>query len=176
MAKLRKNQSLQLEVWRKSVELLSSRVDLNLNSRMANPAVLILKKDFEGIADLEDFLTLCKSQSVGRSWAFRLSVRIHGFGRHSFLAYIGHRSFQMISAMGGEGGPSLYWSIYDEGYERKWRSVTDEAPFFKEATISLNAGDNWTALTVSNTLVALTTAELAEKVSIAIESRIAKDM
>lgn len=174
--KLRKRHELQLEVWRRSVDLLSSRIELQLGEMLADPSVLIGKTDFGGIADVNDFQTLLASRSIGMSWAFRFSVRINGFGRFSFLSYIGHRSTRMKAIMHNEGGPSLYWSIYDDTYERKWRSVTDEAPYFREATISLEAGDNWSAITSEGNHVQCTTAELADSVAKSLVDSIGKAM
>lgn len=174
--KLRKRHGLQLEVWRRSVDLLSSRIELQLGEMLADPSVLIGKTDFGGIADVDDFQTLLASRSIGMSWAFRFSVRISGFGRFSYLSYIGHRSSRMKAIMHNEGGPSLYWSIYDESYERKWRSVTDEAPYFREATISLESGDNWSAITSDGNHVLSTTAEIADRVAKSLVDSIGKAM
>ena len=170
--KIRKQQDLRLEVWRRSVDLLSSRIELNLAEKLVDPSIKINKDDFGGIADLEDFLTLCDSKPIGRSWAFRFSIRIGGVGQYAFLSFIGHRSYQMLDPLKGEGGPSLYWSIYDEQYERKWRQVSAEAPFFKEATIALDQGDNWIAIKSEGTVERLSTADLADNVATGIVKRI----
>lgn len=166
--KIRKQQELRLEVWRRSVDLLSSRIELKLAEKLSNPSIQINKVDFGGIADLDDFLTLCASKPIGKSWAFRLSIRIDGVGLYSFLCFIGHRSYQMLDQLNTEGGPSLYWSIYDQNYERKWRQVSDEAPFFKEATIALDHGDNWIAIKSTGVVAKLSTIELADSVAAAV--------
>lgn len=166
--KIRKRQELHLEVWRRSVSLLSSRIELKLTEKLADSATQIDKDDFEGIADLDDFLTLCASKPVGSSWAFRISIRIGGVGRYSILSFVGHRSYQMLGQLSKDGGPSLYWSIYDQNYERKWRQVSDEAPFFKEATIALDQGDSWTAIKSTGEAVKLSTINLADRVAAAI--------
>jgi Fic family protein len=174
LQKIRKQQDLRLEVWRRSVDLLSSRIELKLAEKLSDPSIQIGKEDFEGIADLDDFLTLCASKAIGRSWAFRISIRIGGVGRYSFLSFIGHRSYQMLDQLRGEGGPSLYWSIYDQNYERKWRQISDEAPFFKEATIALDQGDNWTAIKSTGAVAKLSTVKLADSVAAAIVESIGK--
>lgn len=78
----------------------------------------------------------------------------------------------MLDQLGREGGPSLYWSIYDETYERKWRQISEEAPFFKEATIALDQGDNWTAIKSTGDVARLSTVNLADSVAAAIVSSI----
>jgi len=165
---IRKKQALQLEIWRRSVDLLSSRIELRLAEKLLDPSIQISRDDFGGIADLDDFLTLCASKPVGSSWAFRISIRIGGVGRYSFLSFIGHRSYQMLGQLKKEGGPSLYWSIFDQNYERKWRHVSEEAPFFKEATIALDQGDNWTAIKSTGEIAKLSTVNLADRVAAAI--------
>lgn len=165
VARIRQKQSLQLEVWRKSVELLSSLIELKLSEKLSHPSIQFFKRDFGGVADLDDFLTLCQSKPVGSSWSFRLSINIRGIARFSFLSYVGHRSHQMLDHLGGEGGPALYWSVYDASLERKWRSVTTEAPYFREATISLDRGNDWSIITARQEFVKCTTVELAESVS-----------
>lgn len=172
--KIRKQQELRLEVWRRSVDLLWSRIELKLTEKLSNPSIQIAKVDFGGIAELDDFLTLCASKSVGSSWAFRISIRIGGVGRYTFLGFIGHRSYQMRDQIAGEGGPSLYWSIYDPEHERKWRQVSDEAPFFKEATIALDQGDSWTAIKSTGQVAKISTIELADSVANAIVEYIGK--
>ena len=82
----------------------------------------------------------------------------------------------MKTIMHNEGGPSLYWSVYDESYERKWRAVTDDAPYFREATISLESGDNWSAIMSDNTLVQCTTAEISDRVAKSLVDSIGKAM
>lgn len=166
--KIRKKQELRLEVWRRSVDLLSSRIELKLAEKLSDPSIQVRKVDFGGIPDIDDFLTLCESKSIGNSWAFRISVSVTGIGRYGFLCFIGHRSYEMLDQLNREGGPSLYWSIYDQDYDRKWRQVSDEAPFFKEATIALDQGDNWTAIKSTGTAAKLSTVELADNVAVAL--------
>lgn len=175
-ANIRKKQGLQLEVWSRSVDLLSSRIELKLNEKMSDPSVKITKSDFGGIVDLEDFLKLCNSNPVGGSWAFRISIRIDGIGQYSFLSFIGHRSYQMLNAFSNEGGPSLFWSIYDENYERKWRKVSEEAPYFREATIALGQGDSWTAVKSTGDIESLPTVDLADNVASSIVESIGKSI
>ncbi|WP_103333175.1 Fic family protein [Pseudotabrizicola formosa] len=165
MAKLRRTQALKLEVWRRSVDLLSSRVELKLAEKLPDPSIQIYLRDFGGVADLDDFLTLCASKSIGSSWAFRVSIKVGGVGRCSFLAFIGHRSFQMRELLKGEGGPSLYWSIYDQNYERKWRQAFEDAPYFKEATIALDQGDIWNSIKSDDGVTKDSTIDLADKVA-----------
>lgn len=170
--KVRREQEMRLEVWRRSVDLFASRIELKLHERLSDPSIEIRKVDFGGIADIDDFLTLCSSKPVGRSWAFRITIEIGGLGRFAFLSFIGHRSFEMLDEFKKEGGPALYWSIFDPEHDRKWRQLSDEAPFFKEATIALDSGDNWTAIKSTGGVVALSTADLADRVATAIEDRI----
>lgn len=164
--KIRKQQELRLEVWRRSVDLLSSRIELKISEKLIDSSVQVRKDDFEGIPDVHDFVTLCESKSIAKSWAFRIWIAIQGVGRYGFLCFTGHRSYEMLEQFNREGGPSLYWSVYDQNHERKWRQVSDDAPFFKEATIALDRGDNWTAIKSTGVVTKLSTIELADSVAV----------
>src|SRR5690606_14012796 len=104
--KRRRKQALRLEVWHSSVDLLLSRIELKLTEKLSDPSIQINVTRFGGIADLDDFLTLCESKPIGSSWTFRISIRLGGLGRYSLLCFIGHRSYQMREQLQAEGGPS----------------------------------------------------------------------
>ena len=78
---------------------------------------------------------------------------------------MGHRSFQLKEFLKSEGGPSLYWSIYDQNYERKWRQAFENAPYFKEATIALDQGDVWHLIKADGGITKDSTIDLADNVS-----------
>lgn len=170
---IRQKQNLRMEVWRQSVSLFSSRLELKISEKLSETVAQVNFSHFDGVVDLDDFIALCDNRSVGRSWAFRISVRIAGFGRFSYLSFVGHRSYEMNGHLKSNGGPSLYWSIYDESHERKWRQVSEEAPFFKEATIDLDNGDSWTAVTSNGAISDFSTVDLADRVATDLVQRIA---
>jgi len=163
--KLRNIQEKYLEVWNKSIWLLSASIELNLSKRLEASSGRIFKRDFSGVADVDDFVTLCAGNSISSSWAFSFSINLPGFSEIGYLAFVGHRSYSLLNSLNREGGPSLHWSIANANVTPKWQRVLDDAPYAKEITTRLGKGDEWVVLLTNDTVRHHTTAELAELIS-----------
>lgn len=162
--KIRINQEKQIEVWNRSISLLSAMIELNLSKNMEQVGGKIFKKDFAGIADIEDFISLCQGASISRSWSFIVSMSIPGAQQLEYLGFIGHRSAALYQNL-HEGGPSLHWSIARPDAIPKWQKALDEAPYAKEITTRLGKGDEWVAVLPDDSIRQHTTSELAENIA-----------
>ncbi|MBL1257626.1 Fic family protein [Methylocystis sp. Sn-Cys] len=162
--RIRINQEKQLEVWNKSVSLLSAMIELNLSKHMEQIGGKVYKKDFGGIADIEDFISLCHRTSISRSWSFIISMGIPGAQELAYLGFIGHRSAALYQNL-HEGGPSLHWAVARPETVPKWQRALSEAPYAKEITTRLGKGDEWVAVLPDDSIREHTTSELAENIA-----------
>lgn len=163
--KLRENQRRQLDVWNRSVFLLAAQVELNLSSSLDPSGGTIQHRDYSGIADVDEFATLCNGKSISNSWAFEFSLRLPGVAPLEYLAFVGHRGRTLCDYLDGVNGPSLHWSIGEHGRIPKWKRVTYEAPFAQEITTRLGEGDSWVAVWPDNSVHQMNTTELAKRIS-----------
>lgn len=173
---IRIKQDKQLEVWNKSIALLSAMIELRLSECMESIGGRVSKKDFDGIADVDDFATLCNGDSITRSWSFILSAKPPGIPELAYLGFIGHRSAALYQHLRYEGGPSLHWSIARHECTPKWQKALVEAPYAKEITTRLGKGDEWAVILPDDSIREHTTAELADKITDSIMESIARKL
>ncbi|UWR17583.1 Fic family protein [Sulfitobacter pontiacus] len=163
--KLRENQGRQLEVWNRSVFLLAAQIELNLSNSLEKSGGTVFRRDYSGVADVDEFATLCDGKSISNSWAFEFGLRLPGVKPLEFLAFVGHRSGALLKYFDQVNGPSLHWSLGEAGRIPRWKRVTYEAPFAKEITTKLGEGDSWVAVRSDDDILALNTTKLAKHIS-----------
>jgi fido (protein-threonine AMPylation protein) len=163
--KLRENQGRQLEVWNRSVFLLAAQIELNLSNSLETSGGTIFRRDYSGVADIDEFATLCNGESISNSWAFEFGLRLPGVKPLEFLAFVGHRGGALLKYLDQVNGPSLHWSIGEANRIPRWKRVTYEAPFAKEITTRLGEGDSWVAVQPDDNIQSLNTTKLAKNIS-----------
>lgn len=171
--KLRLNQEKQLHIWEISVKLLASIIEHQLNSQLDALHGSCNFRIFEAPLDLDDYIEVCQGHSVTKSWAFMLVISVPGLPSVERLAYIGHRSARVHQFLGREGGPSLYWSIKNPTGFPKWINNEEDSPYAVELTTRIGKGDEWYIRTKNDQTEALSTTELASKISEALISILA---
>ncbi len=80
--------------------------------------------------------------SCSDAWAFAVRIHPPACNTVSRLAWIGYRSDEMIAALGGKQGPTIFWSVQNAtGVVPRWRrAFGNESPAGEELTYE---GDGW---------------------------------
>lgn len=166
--KIRLRQEKQLRIWETSIRLLASIVEHNVSASLEPVGGKCSAHIFAEPLDLQDYVEVCAGHPVPRSWAFTLSVEVPGIPKLEKLAYIGHRSIPMYRELGQQGGPALYWSSKNPSGFPKWIGDGNSSPYAVEITAQAGDGDKWFARLPDDTMVAVSTTELAQRITGAI--------
>jgi len=167
LEKIRNRQQKELRIWEITVRLLAEIVEHNMSSALDSIGGSCRVRVFDDALDLQDYIEVCSNHAVARSWAFDLSVVVPGIPKLEKLAYIGHRSDQMLQKLERQGGPSLFWSRKNPAGFPKW--VSDAvSPYAVELTAKSGNGDKWYAKLADGKIVEVQTTELAHRISTAL--------
>ena len=143
-AELRKAQERQVAIWNDAVRLLFSLVDDALLSALGDMGRVSTHWYGDELL-LEDYVALCRGDSAGNSWLFRLEVDVPGLETGRYLAWTGYRSFEIQNGGKVTAGPSIFWSIPDPSGYRKWTRDDSQSPGVAEFTLPLPKADKWIA-------------------------------
>lgn len=170
--KIRQRQEKQLRIWETSIRLLAAIVEHNVSAALEPVGGKCSSHIFVEPLDLQDYVEVCMGHPVPRSWAFALTVGVPGVSRLEKLAYVGHRSSRMYRHLSQQGGPSLYWSSKNPTGFPKWVSDGMTSPYAVEMSALAGDGDKWFAKLADETIVEVTTTELAKRISEALLNQV----
>lgn len=171
LERIRARQQKELRIWETTVRLLAEIVEHKVSSALDSVGGRCRVRVFDDPLDLQDYIEVCSNHSVARSWAFDLSIEVPGIPKLEKLAYIGHRSDQMLQSLDRQGGPSLFWSRKNPSGFPKW--VNDNAaPYSVELTTKSGNGDLWYAKLTGGKVDVVQTTELAHRIAAALLQQI----
>ncbi len=163
--KIKKKQESNLQIWNTSVSLLAKSIEHYIREEVEDIGGTIYIKHFESSLDIEDYISLTQRKSVSNSWCFIINIHIPGLEKFERLAYISYRQPEIQSHMKNTGGPAIFWSKKNYNGYPKWISDDNAAPFCLEMTSAEGIGDLWSARLKNNSIIDLSTTELAKKIS-----------
>jgi Fic family protein len=141
VAAIRKAQEIQIAVWNAALALLAEFVNTKLAERLGTALSEGRVFRYENVLVMEDYIKLCTSEPISKSWAFRVECAAPGLPKVSRLAWLGFRSYDIRAAMtNGPAGPSVFWSKPNPGGYPPWTKSTVDAPGAQEFTL---VGDQW---------------------------------
>ena len=143
-AALRQQQARKAGIWNDAVRLLFSLVDDALRAAVG-PTGTVATRWYEAELSTEDYVALCRGDSEGNSWLFRLAVEVTGVRSLRYLAWTGYRSNEMRQRRTLGPGPSIFWSVPDPTGYQKWIRDDAQAPGVAELTLELPDVDRWIA-------------------------------
>ena len=163
--RIQRRQKQHLNIWLAGIKLLGDVIENQVSQRIEAVNGVCFVKYIDNAIDFEDYLELCAGRPVSGGWAFTVSIQIPGLPKFERLAFVGHRSIQLVQGGAQEGGPSLFWSHPNPAGFPKWTRDGADSPFAVEITSRLGSGDDWIARLRNDALVRLSTADLATKIS-----------
>lgn len=171
LEKIRDRQQKELRIWETTVRLLAEIIEHKVSSALDPVGGRCRVRVFDAPLDFQDYIEVCSNHSVARSWAFGLSIEVPGIPKLEKLAYIGHRSDQMLQKLERQGGPSLFWSRKNPAGFPKWVSDT-AVPYAVELTTKSGNGDMWYAKLTDGNICEVQTTELAHRIATALLQQI----
>ncbi len=163
--KIRKQQERILNLWGARVHVLVNAIEHFVHEHIDAVGGNVYIKKFESTLDLDEYIALCEKKPVQRSWVFIANLDIPGLPKLERLAYLGFRTSKMSRSLGGEGGPSIFWSTKNEIGYPKWSRAEKEAPFAVEITTRQGEGDDWYARKIDGSVSKMGTTELAKEIA-----------
>ncbi len=161
LAALRKKQENQLAIWNKAVELLLVNVNAEVGALVEQGGGDGHVQDYDPALDLDEYLVLCDGRPISDAWAFAVQIHPLACNTVSRLAWIGYRSHEMTAALGGKGGPTIFWSVPNPAGVPRWRrALGNEAPAGEEMTYE---GDGWVVRN-GNGITRLGPSQLAQRI------------
>ena len=161
--KLRIAQQRKLDVWNRSVELLFQIIRALLETVVETAGGKLNARVYRDSLSLEEYVRLCKLESLARSWAFKLDVSVPGLGNVERLAWIGFQSDELRSYTGDSAtSPAIYWSKPNPNRFPPWLIVSNEAPGASAMTITPGAGDAWHIIDYQKAPKTVSTTQLAQ--------------
>lgn len=163
--KIRRQQENQLAIWNTSVKLLANMIEYEVGRLVDGVSGSCRVLVYPEMLDIDDYVEVCANRAVPRSFAFRIQIQVPGIANWEKLAFIGYRSARVRQHFGDLGGPSLYWSSRTNQGFHKWRADGLSSPFAVEITAAAGNGDRWLARRADDSIVELSTTELARSIS-----------
>lgn len=163
LIKIQRAQQQQLDIWTNAVVLLRSIIELRITNIVEMSSGSIHIRSYNPL-DLNGFLELCQGRHISNSWAFIITAQIPGLPRLDRLVFAGPRSEALVSYLGGERGPSLFWSIPNPVGFPQWKRANNESPFCVEMTCRMGNGDEWFVRLASGDIRQLKTSMLADQI------------
>lgn len=165
LERIKRRQARQLQILLTSVELLGRIIEHHMASALEPAGGKCSIQLFPEPVELQEYIELCRGNSVPRSWAFIVCLDVPGIPRLEKLAFIGHRTARMYQHLDRQGGASLFWSSKNPDGFPKWKADHQESPFATEVTSIAADGDKWIARLKDDTFVELQTTELGHKIA-----------
>ena len=178
LAKLKKRQEDNLQIYLTSIKLLAQTIKHYLNNHLDEHGGSAFVQEFEAPMDIDDYNDLMSGEknNISHSWCFSITVKVHG-QKLEQLAYIGHCNSNMTSKMDIKNTPTIYWSEKNPKGYPQWLSLDDKSPFCKSMTIKEGMGDSWMVeLTGNGEIKHYSTTDLAKNIVDSLMSKITNNI
>jgi len=164
--KLRIAQQRKLDVWNRSVELLFQIIRDRLEPLVENAGGKLNARVYRDSLSLDEYVHLCKFESLAKSWAFKLEISVPGLGSVERLAWIGFQSNELRAQVGDQAAsPAIYWSKPNPSKFPPWLLASSDAPDAIAMTITPGAGDAWHIIDSQKVRKTVSTTQLAQIVA-----------
>jgi Fic family protein len=172
--KIREAQQRKLDVWNRSVDLLFQVVIDRLTPLIENAGGNLSGRVYRDSLSLDEYLGLCRSETVSMSWAFSLKASVPGLAAIERLAWIGFQNPKLRQKLGTvPASPAIYWSKRNPNGYPTWIQTTNDELGIESMTITPGEGDRWHVLRSDNSLQTVSTSELGHLIATGIASLVA---
>ncbi|MES2735671.1 MAG: Fic family protein [Verrucomicrobiota bacterium] len=164
--KIRLAQQRNLNVWNSSVELLFQVLRVRLEPMLENVGGKLNAHVYRGTLSLDEYVHLCKMETLAKSWAFKIEINVPGLGNLERLAWIGFQNADLRHYLSGKAAsPTLYWSQPNPERFPPWLQSFDDAPGVCAMTITPGEGDAWHTIDSNSNFKTLSTTQLAQTIA-----------
>jgi hypothetical protein len=173
--KIREAQQRKLEVWNRSVELLFQVVIDRLTPLIENAGGKITPRVYRDSLSLDEYLSLCRLETVSMSWAFSLKATVPGLAEIDRLAWIGFQDHRHRLAFGNlPASPAIYWSKRNLNGYPTWIKAENDEFEIESMTITPGEGDRWHVLFYNKAPQSVSTSELGQVIALEIARLVAR--